>query len=65
MSIEDPAPWREERLAIILGTGGDGLAAETIASTVTTPSVFPWLTGGLLNGGVMLAWWPSGSCALR
>lgn len=31
VSIEDPALMAEERLAIILGTEGDGLAAETIA----------------------------------
>lgn len=31
VNIEDPALMAEERLAIILGTEGDGLAAETIA----------------------------------
>lgn len=31
VSIKDPALMAEERLAIILGTEGDGLAAETIA----------------------------------
>jgi len=31
VSIEDPALMAEERLAIILGTEGDGLAVETIA----------------------------------
>ena len=31
VSIEDPTLMAEERLAIILGTEGDGLAAETIA----------------------------------
>lgn len=31
VSIEDPALMAEERLAIILGTEGDGLAADTIA----------------------------------
>ena len=31
MSIDDPALLAEERLAVVLGTEGDGLAAETIA----------------------------------
>jgi tRNA G18 (ribose-2'-O)-methylase SpoU len=31
VSISDPALTGEERLAVILGTEGDGLAAETIA----------------------------------
>lgn len=31
ISLDDPRLWAEERLAIVLGTEGDGLAAETIA----------------------------------
>lgn len=31
MSIGDPALLAEERLAVVLGTEGDGLAVETIA----------------------------------
>ena len=31
VSIDDPRLMREERLAVILGTEGDGLADETIA----------------------------------
>ena len=31
VSIDDPALMNEEKLAIILGTEGDGLAVETIA----------------------------------
>ena len=31
VSVDDPALLREEKLALILGTEGDGLANETIA----------------------------------
>ena len=31
VSIDDPRLGREERLALLLGTEGDGLAADTIA----------------------------------
>lgn len=32
VSIDDPRPAREEKLAIILGTEGDGLSSSTIAA---------------------------------
>ena len=31
VSIDDPALMREEKLAVVLGTEGDGLASSTIA----------------------------------
>ena len=37
--IDDPALMAEEKLALILGTEGDGLAAETIAACDYTAKI--------------------------
>ena len=45
-SIDDPELLAEEKLAVILGTEGDGLASQTIADcdyTVKIPMLMVWI----------------------
>lgn len=60
VSIGDPALLAEERLAVVLGTEGDGLAAETIADCDYTVMI-PMATGWILSMWRRRQLWPSGS----
>lgn len=60
MSIGDPALLAEERLAVVLGTEGDGLAVETIADCDYTVMI-PMAHGWILSMWRRHQRWPSGS----
>lgn len=61
VSIDDPALMAEDRLALILGTEGDGLSAETIAQCDYTVKI-PMSHGVDSSTWPRPARWPSGSC---
>lgn len=47
LSIDNPKLMNEDKLAIVLGTEGDGLAPETIAACDDTYA-FQWRTASIL-----------------
>ena len=59
-SIDDPELLAQEKLAIVLGTEGDGLASETIADCDYTVKI-PWLMVWILLMWQLQVLWHSGN----
>ena len=61
-SIDDPELMKEDKLAVILGTEGDGLAPETIADCDYTVMIPMSHGGDSLNGAAAsaVAFWQLG-----